>query len=221
VDSCQVLSDKDYQRSRAVCESTLTDKNPGAGRSPAVLAVIAILGVGYFGSVILALSLIDGQYSPISEAASLYGVGQYAVEMNLGFFIGGIGMIAYALALGIQNSKRKSRSGATLLLVGGLVLIMDSYFTTNVPGQPGTLHGAIHGAGGFIFFTTGPVGTLLVSRRSGLGQALTTLIGLAIGVVLLIAPIDTAGLAERIILLVIFASVIFRSLGLLSTRNRS
>ncbi len=183
---------------------------PNNGRR--VLALLAILGVGYFELVIVALSLIDTEFSPISEAASLYGVGRYAVEMNLGFLVGGIGMISYALAVHGERTGKRSVLGAVLLFIGGLVLIMNSYFTTNVPGQPTTLHGTIHGLGGFLFFTLVPAGILLIARKFGRLQLSITLVILLIGGGLLLANTNAAGLAERIILSLIFATVIFRSL---------
>src|SRR3989442_3631325 len=64
-----------------------------------ILALVAALGVAYFGSTILLLSLLTADYNPISEAASDYGVGRFALEMNLGFLIGGIGLVSLALAL--------------------------------------------------------------------------------------------------------------------------
>src|SRR5260370_39085028 len=134
------------------------------GRSR-VLAVISILGISYFGLTILLLSLFTTDYNPVSQAASDYGVGRFAIEMNLGFLVGGIGMIAFASAIGLSRSVRRSRAGSALLLIAGLVLIMDSYFTTNIEGGPSTLHGMIHGLGGLIFFISTPIGILLISRK--------------------------------------------------------
>jgi hypothetical membrane protein len=187
----------------------------GLGNGTRVLAVLSILGVGYFELVIVALSLIDTEFSPISEAASLYGVGRYAIEMNLGFFVGGIGMISFALALYHQRTKQRSMVDTALLTIGGLVLIMNSYFNTNVPGQPTTLNGTIHGVGGFLFFTLVPAGILLIARKSGRLQLSITLATLLIGGVLLLAPINASGLAERIIISVIFTTIIFHSLAFL------
>jgi hypothetical protein len=63
--------------------------------------------------------------------------------------------------------KRPSQveNASTLLFVAGLVLFMDSYFTTNLEGGPATSHGTIQEFGGFIFFITAPIGPLLVARK--------------------------------------------------------
>lgn len=182
--------------------------------STRALAQIAVLGVAYFGLTMLLLSLLDTDYNPISQAASDYGVGRFAIEMNLGFLVGGIGLIAFAWALGRQGTARRSKAGTALFFAAGLVLIMDSYFTTNVEGGPATLHGTIHGFGGLIFFIAAPIGVLLVSRKFGRGRVLMAAVGLIVGFALLAVNAGLSGLAERLILLVIFSSVIVIANGL-------
>lgn len=172
---------------------------------------ISVLGVGYFGLTILVLSLLDSDYSPVAQAASDYGVGRFALEMNLGFFLGGMSLIAFAYLLSREAAEKRSRAATVLFLVAGAILMVDSYFTADIQGAPLTMHGLIHAFGGLGFFITAPLGTVLVSRRTGrLGLGLT-LLGLLAGFALLAANVDAAGLAERLILLVVFTSVVYRS----------
>jgi hypothetical protein len=179
-----------------------------------VLAWVWVTGVSYFGLTILLLSLLDADYSPISQAASDYGVGRFAIEMNLGFLLGGVGMIAFALVVGGRGAAaQRSRAGSALFFVAGLVLMMDSYFTTNMEGAPATLHGTIHGFGGFVFFITAPIGVLVVSRKFGRARVLAAAVGLVVGFAMLAANAGLSGLAERVILLVIFSSVIVAARG--------
>lgn len=180
-----------------------------------MLLAFSILAVSYFGLVILALSLFDGDYNPISEAASNYGVGRFAIPMNLGFLVAGIGFIAFSVAYHEIRQDRISRTGPAFLFFAGLILVMDSYFTTNLPGAPATLHGTIHGFGGLLFFISAPVGILLVSRKISRSRFFSTLLALLVGYVVLGLPINAGGLGERLILLVIFASVITFSLRLM------
>jgi hypothetical membrane protein len=188
--------------------------DPSIPDSTRTLARVAILGVSYFGLTILLLSLLDPDYNPISQAASDYGVGRFAIEMNLGFLVGGIGLIAFAWAVGRKGTPRRSMAGSVLFLIAGLVLIMDSYFTTNIEGGPVTLHGTIHGLGGLIFFITAPIGVLIVSRKFGRERVLMATAGLIVGFALLAVNAGLSGLAERIILLVIFTSIIVAASGL-------
>jgi hypothetical membrane protein len=179
-----------------------------------ILPLIAIIGVSYFGLVILLLTFFDSEFNPITEAASDYGVGHFAIAMNLGFFVAGVGFVAFALSYARQKMQRKSKASSILLIIAGLVLMMDSVFTTNLPGGAPSLHGTIHGFGGFFFFITAPIGALLISRKQGRLEFLITLVALIIGFVILGAPINAAGLAERVVLLVIFSSIIINSVRL-------
>lgn len=190
-----------------------TDEPPNSIPWDRIIAIVGTLGTTYFGLTILALSLFDSDYNPISQAASDYGVGRFAVEMNLGFFIGGIGLIAFALTIGRQEANIRSRSGSALFFIAGLVLFVNSYFTTNIEGGSASFHGTIHGLGGLVFFIAAPIGVILVSRRFGRGKLLAAVLGLGIGFVLL-AIGGLSGLAERVILLVVFATVIIASLDL-------
>ena len=187
---------------------------PSTQLTTRALGRLAILGVSYFGLIILLLSLLDTDYNPISQPASDYGVGRFATEMNVGFLVGGIGLIAFAWAIGRLATAQRSRAGSVLFFVAGLVLIMDAYFTTNVEGGPATLHGTIHGFGGFIFFITAPIGVLVISRKFGRVRVLIAAVGLITGFALLALNAGLSGLAERVILLVIFSSVIVAANGL-------
>jgi hypothetical membrane protein len=195
-----------------------TDEPPRGLLRERGLALVSMVGTLYFGLTVLLLSLFDPDYNPISQVASDYGVGRYAFEMNVGFLIGGIGLIAFALGLARQNGRLKSRAGAGLLFVAGLILVMDSYFTTNLEGAPSTLSGTIHGFGGLIFFTTAPLGVLLTTRKQGRSRFLATLSALIVGFGLLVAgslaSLNVGGLAERIIIEAILLTVSYSSLSL-------
>jgi hypothetical membrane protein len=186
-----------------------------------ILSLVALSGVSYFGLVILLLSLLDTEYNPITLPASDYGVGRFAIAMNFGFLIAGIGICAFALANVLQKQRVRSRVGPALLFVAGLALIMNSFFTTNAEGGPATLHGTIHAFGGFIFFTSAPIGVLLISRHVSRTRTITTLVGLIIGFIVLGLPYNASGLAERLILLMIFSSIIVASLSLYTNSKHS
>ena len=183
-------------------------------------SLFSALAVTYFGLVILVLSLFDKEFNPITVAASDYGVGHFALEMNLGFFIAGLGFAVFAVNYSKQELRRRSRAGPILLFVAGAILVMDSIFTTNLPGGPPSLHGTIHGFGGLIFFITAPVGLLLISIKESRAQFLISLVSFIIGFVILGMPVDAGGLAERILLLVIFSSVVLRSLRMFNRASR-
>ena len=177
-------------------------------RKDTILRLVSIIGVSYFLLTILLLSLFTSDFSAISQAASDYGIGPFAIEMNLGFLVAGIGVITFSTMI----AQRISRAGSAILFVDGAVLCMNAFFTTNPEGAPATLHGTIHGIGGGIFFFTAPVAMLLVSRRQGSRRLLITAVALVIGVSSFIASdalsLDAGGLAERIMIVVIFSWVV-------------
>ena len=207
------MPERVIQRSRAFPNAYLeTDEPPRGLPWKKIIAVAGALGTTYFGLTILALSLLDADYSPISQAASDYGVGRFALEMNLGFFIGGIGLITFASSIGRKSAVLRSRAGSVLFFIASLMLFMDSYFTTNIEGGPATLHGTFHGFGGLVFFIAAPLGVILFSRKIGRAPLLAVTGGLIIGFSLLAFDPGLSGLAERVILLVIFSTVVFGSL---------
>lgn len=198
-----------------------TDQPPRKSAVKGALALVGAAGAAYFGLTILVLSLISTDYSPMSQFASDYGVGRYAAEMNLGFLVGGVGMISFSLANAAKMPNRAARFGSALVFMAGVALMVDSYFTTDIEGASATLHGTIHGFGGLVFFFLAPVGLLAIYSRLGRGRLLAVLGGLAVGatfeVTNSVLSWGAAGLAERILILVIFSSVVAASLSLYRT----
>lgn len=179
------------------------------------LCLVTICGVSYFGLVILILSLLSNDYNPMNHFASDYGVGRFAIEMNLGFLVGGIGFIAFALSI-FSNSGRIFTAGSILLAIAGLILGINAFFPTDVEGAPHTLHGIVHALGGGNFFLTAPIGILLTSYRLGKNRFMIILSALATSVIFFVMNtallLDAGGLAQRIMLLVVFSSIIALSL---------
>ena len=195
-----------------------TDEPPRRILREKGLALVSMFGASYFGLTILLLSIFDSDYNPIAQVASDYGVGRYALEMYLGFLIGGISLVAFAIGLGRSHVSRKSRVGTILLFVAGLILLLDSYFTTDLEGAPSTLHGTIHGFGGLVFFVAAPLGILLITRQLGRGRFLACALSLLFGYGLLVASsalsLNAGGLAERMIIESILVPVAYSSLSI-------
>jgi hypothetical membrane protein len=169
-------------------------------------------GVGYLGAVILILSLAWTQYSPVTQVASDYGVGAFAPEMNAGFFLAGVGVISLAVAVIRSGATRGQKAGACLFLLDGLALAVNAFFQTDLEGAAGTLHGTIHAVGGVVFFFTSPVGILLVAHGFGRRWFRGALLSLALAVAALAGNgalgLNAGGLAERVLILVVFLSLI-------------
>jgi len=196
-----------------------TDEPPRRSRLRRASFLAAVAGVGYLGLVILLLSLFWSAYNPITQVASDYGVGSYSFEMNSGFFLAGVGVIALALGIVFSPVGRAERTGAALLIPAGLALVVNAFYQTDLEGASRTLHGTIHGVGGAVFFFTAPVGLTLLARGYGRVQLVLTLIAFIAAIVLLAAigalGLDSGGLGERVLILVTFSSLILTSVGFL------
>ena len=193
-----------------------TDEPPKKSVTGAALGLGAIVGVGYLGVVILALSLFTNEYSPVTQVASDYGLGTFALEMNFGFFVAGIGVLCLATAVVSSGRRPVERVGGALLFPSGLALTLNAFFQTDLEGAARTLHGTIHGLGGIVFFFTAPLGLLLISYGLGRRRFGATLVAFVAAAVVLALngafSMDAAGLSERIVILVIFTSLIATSL---------
>ncbi len=158
------------------------------------------------------LSLASNEYNPVTQVASDYGVGAFALEMNSGFLLAGVGVVSLSVAVLASDRPRAQRTGGALLLPAGLALATDAFFQTDLEGAARTLHGTIHGLGGFVFFVASPVGLLLVNRGFGRIRFGLTLAAFVLGAAFLALDgslgLNAAGLAERVMILFVFASLI-------------
>lgn len=179
------------------------------------LCLLAIGGVGFLGLVILMLSLFWTQYSPISQFASDYGVGAYGPEMNAGFFLAGAGVVSLGLVLPSSGTGKGSGAGGALLALDGIALFASGYFQTDIEGAVATFHGQIHDFAGVTFFLTSPAALLLVSRGFGRRWFAIVVAALAGAVAFVVADgalsLGATGLAERLVILVVFSSLILTS----------
>lgn len=189
-----------------------TDEPPGRSWTRGALAIAAIVGVAYFGMVILMLSLGTNQYNPITQFASDYGVGTYGPEMNSGFFLAGVGIIALALAVLTSGGTRAQKIGAACLLPSGLALLLSGFFQTDVEGAVPTFHGAVHNMAGVAFFLVSPVGLMLISKEYGRPWLVVTAVAFGSGLLFAVANssmgLNATGLSERVVILFVFTSMI-------------
>jgi len=176
-------------------------------------------GIGYLGLVILLLSLFTTGYSPITQVASDYGVGTYAIEMNAGFLVAGVGTISLAAVGLLSMVRRSARAGSALFFPAGVALVLNAFYVTDIEGAVSTVHGTIHGIGGVVFFLTAPVALLLVGYGFGGRRFALTVLAIALGVSSLVLDsvmaLDVSGLAERMMILVLFSCMILTALSIL------
>ncbi len=150
----------------------MADKRPSS--HPRLLSSAALAGIVYSGLSVLLLHFLPTGYNPVTQAVSDYGVGQYAVWMDLAFFAIGIGIVALALTLlRFDSSPTFGRIGPVLLGIGGASMFLLGLFPTDLEGAPSTTHGSLHNLLGLVGFLSLIAGTLVLSRRFGRIQSLS------------------------------------------------
>lgn len=145
-------------------------------------------------------------YDPLRNVVSDYAVGQYSTEMTLGFFAGGAGVVALALAILFSQNGRTLKVGSSLLLVAGFALFTVGAFPTDLEGASTTVHGTVHSALSAVVFTLGPLGMLIVSHGYGRKWLLPTILAFVASSAFAIVVqqlFGFTGLAERGIILVL------------------
>jgi hypothetical membrane protein len=184
-----------------------TDNPPSHAFRDKIVALMAILGMGYFGLTVLVLHFLPTGYDPVRQFVTDYAVGQYALEMELGFFAFGAGVAALAIAIALANDSRIQRFGASMLFFTGVCLFLVGLFPTDVEGAAVTLHGEIHFVLSSVVFILTPISILLVSYGKGrrwFVTALSSLILAGIIVPVTVTPtLGAGGLVERIFVLVL------------------
>lgn len=198
----------------------MTEAKTKRSTTRGALRFVAVVGPSYFALVVFLLSVFDPDYNAITQVASDYGVGRFALVMNSGFLVAGVALIAFAFGFALQSTGVRSRAGSLLFVIAGSVLMMDSFFTTDLEGTPQTLHGLIHGFGGFFFFLSAPMGLLLVTsrldRRRFLIAVTAVIISFASLVLNAALSVGAGGLAERIVIELLLSSVVYAAFGLSS-----
>ena len=139
--------------------------------------------------------------------------------MNAGFLLAGAGVVSLAV-VELSEPGLQTKAGGLLLVLAGLALVVSGLNQTDIEGAAATFHGQVHNVAGVVFFLTSPVAVVLSSSRFGrrwFAVALSAVAGAAAFVVADgVLELGATGLAERLVILVVFASLILTSARLLT-----
>jgi uncharacterized membrane protein YozB (DUF420 family) len=145
-----------------------TDLSPSlhARAQVARIAIVAIVGIAYFATIIIALHFLRPDLNPLSQPTSEYAVGPYGFLMTSAFFSVSLGSLALVAGLyqGVSQQAR-SRIGLVLLGIWGVGVLIAMLFPIDPEGAPQTISGTIHGINGPLAFLSLTAGAILVSRR--------------------------------------------------------
>jgi len=135
-------------------------------KQAARIASIAIVGISYFLTTVIALHFLRPDYDPVSRFVSEYAVGQYGFLMTSAFFGLSLGSLALVIRL-YQGVSRSARSWIGLILLG----IWgsgdpDSWNLPHCPERCSRDHiGNIHALASLVSFLSLIPATILLSRR--------------------------------------------------------
>ncbi|MGD0804625.1 MAG: DUF998 domain-containing protein [Candidatus Bathyarchaeia archaeon] len=153
-------------------------KSGDAGKHPRLhvdsqmFPTIALAGISYFGLAVLILHALPTGYSPLNQAVSDYGVGQYAWLMDTAFIAIGIGTVSLAISLSKFTLGSYGGFGVRSLYVSGVCFFLVGFFPTDLEGTSVTFVGAMHTLLSVIVFLGNILAALTISRGFLLSEPL-------------------------------------------------
>jgi hypothetical protein len=150
----------------------------------------------------------------------------------------GLGSLALTVGLARHLHGRSARASQWCLAIWGVCGLVGGIFPDDLPGQPPTLSGSLHGSAALVGITVLPIAALLLAwsvRRDlrwyrSAGILLTLALSTAVGLILLLLsflPVLTAahppilfGLLERIFFVTAIAWLAGAAIGLLQILDR-
>lgn len=137
-----------------------------AAKQTAILATLAIVGMGYFVVAVIALHFLRPDHNPIQRIVSQYAVGPYGFVMTSAFFALSLGSLALVIGLfrGLSEAGR-SLVGLVLLGIWGLGIFIAGIFPTDLNGSAQTTFGNIHVIASVLAFVSLVLAALLISWR--------------------------------------------------------
>ena len=207
----------------------MTGPHAGRVRSAAFLALLAIVGMVYYLSSVVAAHLLRPDIDPVSEPVSNYAVGPYGFFVSIAIFSLGVGSLALALGLrlGIAPPGR-SRVGLLLLALYGVGQLGVALFSIDAESAQ-TTTGLVHNIAGNISFFCFPPAVILLSMGMGKDRrwrslkrlALALSLAVLVGAILVLASANVVGgfgIAQRLFLL---ATVLWMLLAAIRLRTTS
>jgi hypothetical protein len=195
------------------------------------LRFLGFAGMSGFVAAVLALHVLQPTMNPAEDTISDYALGSYGWLMRLAFFALGIGTLTTLAAIWLRYERSlRQRLGVALLAGTAIGLFLDSGYNTDRPHVPATLDGMVHGVGTWVLALTLPGAAFILGsyrahtslptlRARGI-QALGVA-QLAAMVVFELSPDAYRGLSERVVALLVVATVasLHASTALLAERQ--
>jgi hypothetical membrane protein len=165
-----------------------------------ILGIIVVSSTLIALAAILLLHLLPTGYNPIHNAVSDYGVGRYHVLYQTeAVFLGIAGYAVFAASA--STAKPQNIYVLAFLSLFATARVIIAFFPTDLPRQPRTQTGRVHGALAFIGFLSVAAAAVLF-KGTLLDQAVGLVLGLATTIMVLSLNLPSLrrvfGLAERV-----------------------
>jgi len=183
-----------------------------AGRSPRSDGLLALAGAGIAAAIIVLLHFVENEFEPSSRFISEYVLGDWGWLMNVAFFAlgGAIVAVAHGLRRGLSPGRRVTAS-VRLLYVGGITTVLTAFLNSDALADTDagrtSWHGTVHQLLGFIgivcltvatFFLRGVFARDAQWRRFAPHALMFAIATVATFVLVLVAPMDSFGIAQRV-----------------------
>ena len=130
------------------------------------LSTLTIVGIVAYVALVVTAQLLPPHYNAVRTAESDLAVGPYGWLMTVAFVLRGVLSLSLVAALVLATRRGlRLRAGLVLLGLWGAAAFLLAAFPTDLPGDPRTVHGAVHAAVALVAFLAVAIGELLVSRR--------------------------------------------------------
>ena len=203
------------------------------------LAYASLGGNGCFTICVLALHWLQPGLSLLNNAMSDYAHGTLGWLATVGLFALGLGSLALTVGLARVLNVRNARVGEFCLAIWGVCGLVAGIFPDDLPGQPPTVSGSLHGSAALVGPIVLTIAALLLawsvrrdprwhrSARILLMLAIATAVGLVLlelsflPVLISSHPPILFGLLERIFFATAISWLAAAAIGLLQTMKES
>ena len=183
-----------------------------AGRSPRSDGRLALAGAGIAAAIIVLLHFVENEFEPSSRFISEYVLGDWGWLMNLAFLAmgGAIVAAAHGLRRGLSPGRRVTAT-VRLMYVGGITTVLTAFLNSDAVADMDagrtSWHGTLHGLLGFIgvacmtvsvFFLRGVFARDAQWRRFAPQALMFAITTLAMFVLVLVAPMESFGIPQRL-----------------------
>jgi hypothetical protein len=187
-----------------------------AGPSLRSDGLLALAGAGIFAAIVVLLHYVEDEFAPCCRYMSEYVLGDWGWLMNVGFIA--LGGAFLALARGLRRGLAPGRrviASVRLMYVVGITVLLSAIFNSDSifdeEANRTSWHGMLHDLFGFIGFVCLFVATFFLRgvfardaqwRRFAPHALMFAITMVATFVLMLVAPTDNFGIAQRVFVMV-------------------